>query len=239
MTKVHTHLSTDIIYGNLLVYCLSNRKYYCHMKITPTEAIRMAGVSRQKLYNDMDNGKLSFEKQGPRKRLIDISELVRVYPSAKLEREEKTSNDVKDGHDRTQLDEGGIAVELALLPERAESLAIERERERRQFESEIDHLRDRLAATDSERIKLTAIITDQRSQDQKRQDAKAQQRDELSCLQKTVADLTKQNRAILHQLHDRRGLLARLLGSKPAKGQAHLRSHRGANRAIDNSRLHP
>ena len=218
------YLSTNTIYGNLFVCCLSNRNYYYHMKITPTEAIRMAGVSRQKLYNDMDNGQLSFEKQGPRKRLIDVSELVRVYPNAKLEPEEETSNHVKDGYKRTHPDEGGIAVELALLRERAESLAIERERERRQFESEIDHLRDRLAATDSERIKLTAIITDQRSEDQKRRDEKAQQRDDLSCLQKTVADLNKQNRAILHQLHDRRGLLARLLGSKPAKQSASQRA---------------
>ena len=47
--------------------------------VSPTKAAELADVSRQTIYNDMDSGDLSFNRQGKRKRTIDVAELERRY----------------------------------------------------------------------------------------------------------------------------------------------------------------
>ena len=55
-------------------------------KFTPTEAIRaVEGLHRRRFYEMMNNGEISYESQGPegkKRRIIDASELVRVFGSA-------------------------------------------------------------------------------------------------------------------------------------------------------------
>lgn len=53
-------------------------------KVTITEAARLAGISRQHLYRGFINtGKISVIKDND-KSVIDISELLRVFPDAKV-----------------------------------------------------------------------------------------------------------------------------------------------------------
>ena len=55
-------------------------------KFTPTEAIRAVdGLHRRRFYEMMKNGEISYESQGPegkKRRLIDGSELARVFGDA-------------------------------------------------------------------------------------------------------------------------------------------------------------
>ena len=55
-------------------------------KFTPTEAIRaVEGLHRRRFYEMMKNGEISYESQGPegkKRRIIDGSELARVFGSA-------------------------------------------------------------------------------------------------------------------------------------------------------------
>ena len=55
-------------------------------KFTPTEAIRaVEGLHRRRFYEMMNNGEISYESQGPegkKRRIIDASELVRVFGGA-------------------------------------------------------------------------------------------------------------------------------------------------------------
>lgn len=55
-------------------------------KFTPTEAMRAVdGLHRRRFYEMMNNGEISYESQGPegkKRRIIDASELVRVFGSA-------------------------------------------------------------------------------------------------------------------------------------------------------------
>ena len=49
------------------------------MKVNPTEAAQIAGVTRKTLYADMQKGTLSYELTDKKKRLINVAELERVY----------------------------------------------------------------------------------------------------------------------------------------------------------------
>ena len=55
-------------------------------KFTPTEVIRaVEGLHRRRFYEMMSNGEISYESEGPegkKRRIIDASELVRVFGSA-------------------------------------------------------------------------------------------------------------------------------------------------------------
>jgi len=51
-------------------------------EISVADAARMTGKPRKSLYRLMDSGKLSFTKDATGKRVIDESELCRVFPNA-------------------------------------------------------------------------------------------------------------------------------------------------------------
>ena len=52
-------------------------------KLTLTEAVKVISVSQATLYRDLKKGKVSFETDGKDRRLIDVSELERVYGELK------------------------------------------------------------------------------------------------------------------------------------------------------------
>ena len=52
-------------------------------KLTLTEAVKIIPVSQATLYRDLKKGKVSFETNGKDRRLIDVSELERVYGELK------------------------------------------------------------------------------------------------------------------------------------------------------------
>lgn len=54
-------------------------------KIPVATAAKMAGVQRSTLYRKRDKGGISFDKDENGNNIIDASELLRVYPNAKVE----------------------------------------------------------------------------------------------------------------------------------------------------------
>lgn len=133
------------------------------------QAAKATGKSKSTISIAIKNGKISAAPQGNGSYLIDPSELHRVYPPAP----------VREGSNENELDElqppvfsnrtGELEAEAQRLRERLDSSAqalslsqAERERERQQLTDEIGYLRQSLSDEQTERRKLTAILTDQR-----------------------------------------------------------------------------
>ena len=124
------------------------------MPYTLGEAAKHTGLSKPTIQRAIKNGRLSATRNDNGSYSIDPSELERVYGPLPV-----TSND--NGalkQDETPNDMGVLHRELELLRE-------ERERERKQFTSQIDDLRQRLDQSEQERRdkdrQLTALLTDQ------------------------------------------------------------------------------
>lgn len=180
------------------------------MKVSPTQAAKTAKVSRATIYNDMKSGKLSFERLANRNTKIDISELERVYGTLDIAEDKKMSKNVKLDKSSTNTERQAGEGETDWLRQQIKNTDVERERERKQFSSEIEHLRERLDKSDQERGKLTAVITDQRSVQEKYGQKQNKQKDEVDMLRKQLISLKQQNQQIVKELN--KGWLARLLG---------------------------
>ncbi len=76
--------------------------------ITISEASRLAGVSRQTIYNQINSGELSRNV----KKRIELSELLRVYPDISLHKEdvEEKNKNVKD-----EVSNGVFEVDTSIL----------------------------------------------------------------------------------------------------------------------------
>jgi chromosome segregation ATPase len=183
------------------------------MKVSPTEAAEIAGVTRKTLYADMNKGHLSFEVTDKKKRLIQVAELERVYGkqmSDKKESEGNTAIKVNTANGNTNAADSDTAT----LREKLENLEKERLREREQLTDQIDHLREMLKSEQEERRKITALVTDQR---QDKESRGGEQDKKLQALETTIEELKKQNRRILVEMQQKKqdGFWSRLLGPKP------------------------
>jgi excisionase family DNA binding protein len=103
-------------------------------EISPTEAIKLTGKARQTIYDAMEKGDLSFKQVGPRKRLIDIAELERWNRGLKSPEELAASEDVQSGQNQTSVKD----VELEMLKQQIDMLKSERQREREQYEDQVN-----------------------------------------------------------------------------------------------------
>lgn len=169
------------------------------MKVSPTEAADIAGVTRKTLYADMNKGHLSFELTDKKKRLIQVAELERVYGkeiSDKRESQGNASIKINTSNANSNLTEG----EAANLREKLENLEKERQREREQLTDQIDHLRDLLKSEQEERQKITALLTDQRTEKEKRG---GEQDRKLQALENTIQEMKKQNHRIMVELQQK------------------------------------
>ncbi|NOY42280.1 MAG: hypothetical protein GXP26_10635 [Planctomycetes bacterium] len=104
--------------------------------------------------------------------MIDISELERVYPLVKTMDEIKQVSGTASA--RPGASESDVSSELAVTRQKLASseamrevLATERERERRQLESEIENLRSSLEKSQDQHNKALLLITDQSKQQAK------------------------------------------------------------------------
>lgn len=158
-------------------------------KYTISAANRITGRSRTTIGKHLKSGKLSAEVRPDGSKLIDASELMRVYGDDcdfSVERagdaEPKSTAAVNTLN--TASDDRVVSTEQ-LATERAE-----RDRERRQLEDQIEHLRDALAkAQDSQEASLRLL------QNQSSPEPAIQQ--ELNTLRE---ELTRQNRTAQEQL---------------------------------------
>src|SRR3954451_18668884 len=122
------------------------------------EAAKATGKSKATISNAIKSGRLSVQEKTDSGYRIAASELFRAFPP-----------NSPNGSMNTQIEQT-LTPKLNspnnLLEREIEILREERDRERRQFEGTISDLRLRLDKEAAERMRLTAVLTDQRSQPQ-------------------------------------------------------------------------
>lgn len=117
-------------------------------------AHRISGKSRTTIQRHIKSGKLSTVEEGEGNRLIDASELIRVYgDDCDFSKEEGT----------TGTEEGSspaVQHELHTLHQQVETLAEERQRERDQLQAQIDHLKEALERSQEGHNRATLLLED-------------------------------------------------------------------------------
>src|SRR3954447_8250989 len=137
------------------------------MKLTQAEAARAAGVSRTHILRAIKGGKISAEKLEDGGVRIDASELLRVWPEAKLGQARNSGNShgnsVGNSHGNSGNGVGRGATEalLAEVRQDRDRLRVELDKEREQRQQLVRVIEEQAAAVRSqgEQIKL---LTDQR-----------------------------------------------------------------------------
>jgi septal ring factor EnvC (AmiA/AmiB activator) len=117
------------------------------MSYTLGTAAKATGKSRATIQRAIKNGKISAKKNEFGQYEIDPAEILRVYPA-------KQPNETDIDAQKRQLDTVALQVEIDIL-------TAERERERRQYEDTLKDLRARLDRSDSERERVTRLLTSQ------------------------------------------------------------------------------
>lgn len=166
-------------------------------KVTVKEAAALTGKSRETINKATKDGTLSFTLNAQNHKVIDIAELERVHPLIKtMDEVSKPSEPVMSGQ---AVSDSQIAAELAVLRERLDSsermrevTATERERERRQLESEIEALRANVENSQELHNKALLLVTDRSQQPHDREALLEQSRQELDQrMAKQQADFEK------------------------------------------------
>lgn len=144
------------------------------MKVTITKAAKMAGVSRNTIYNDIDSGVLSFTSNARNKKLIDVSELARVYENVEFEDEKPQNKASQTVEKRTEtlkpLSKQDISAQvlqerLKATEKSLEVLNEERERERQNYESRLETLETALTKAQDGYNSVTKLLEDHRTKE--------------------------------------------------------------------------
>ena len=110
-------------------------------KLRLTEAVKVISVSQATLYRDLKKGKVSFETDGKDRRLIDVSELERVYGELKTPEQsgkgsENTAETFIDTSQNVSLTNNDNQKKIAVL------------------ETQVRELKDQITAEREEKTKL-------------------------------------------------------------------------------------
>lgn len=185
--------------------------------VTVREAALLTGKSRETINAATKDGTISYTHNEKNHKVIDISELQRVYPIVKSIEEIERSGTVKYSQNRTNNGQSDLKGELAVLKERLEGLVREREyltkeriRERRQLESEIDNLRSSLERAQGQHTKAMLLLTDQRKTEEKRGLVENERDRKLEELEQRINDLRSQNKRVLQQNKEQKKCLEEL-----------------------------
>jgi len=114
------------------------------MNIGASKAAKIANVARSTIYKDMDDGKLSFTVGSKGKKIINVSELERVYGNLNLPDNKKTSDNVRERQNRTAKKDSSdsvLSVEIKMLREQIQRVDKMNEHERDRLEKQIEDLR--------------------------------------------------------------------------------------------------
>lgn len=188
------------------------------MKVNPTDASQIAGVTRKTLYADMQKGTLSYQVTDKKKRLIDVAELERVYGTLAKDVSETKQDTLFEAQSYIKANDvtsqQDISIEAELVKARLALIETERSREREQFNEQIEHLRSMLGSEQEERRKITALLTNQTSAHEKQDQKQVATEGELDGVKATVLELRKQNRSILRALKEEKnkGFWQKLFG---------------------------
>ena len=164
----------------------------------------MAGVSRATIYNDIDSGTLSVELGAKNRKMIDVSELSRVYKDLKVPDEKDNSKSVKTDKKRDP-SAPQQSDKVAVLQERIEAQRkqtellegmLEREREDRRREreasKEFEEYFKAQIDNQAESIKnFTKLLEDQRSD---KTDTNDEWKKSIQSLEEKIANQEKEAR---------------------------------------------
>lgn len=181
-------------------------------KVSVSVAAKMVDVSRATFYRHIDEKSISTEQDDKGNKVIQVSELIRVYgDKLKTLEEVEKAEKAKKKKNETGQDTNNVSTELELLREKLKNLETEREREREQLSDQIEDLRTRLEKTEDQRIKaeeqkdrLTLMLTDQRSEKEKTEEKQDQK---LNDMEASIQELKNQLN------NGKKGFFARLFGT--------------------------
>lgn len=134
------------------------------MKVRPSKAAQLARVARSTIYKDIEDGKLSAEQDGKGRKVIDVSELERVYGELTASDDGEASEGVRVGQTKTEEkshSDSALLIEVDLLRERL----VEKDERLREKDTTIDDLRterDRLLKLVEEQTSSVKLLTDER-----------------------------------------------------------------------------
>ena len=128
------------------------------MRLTLGQAAKAAKRSKGTLSKALNSGDISAEKDDKGRWQIDPSELSRwmsanPFPNS-VDAQEETHMETHEN--------SALSVEVKMLREQIATMKAERDRERDQLVDQIEDLRTRLDGAEAERVRLNALLTDQR-----------------------------------------------------------------------------
>jgi len=141
-------------------------------KFTVAELAKKYGIARTSIYDRMKNGSISYEIDAKNRKVIDFSEMQRVYgtPDSKAHSQP----------DSTQTDNTTIELYKQLIEELRHDKSAAEERERRMYR-EIDQLKDKI-----DNLTLALGYTPKESQPDSKANSQNEQIRTTSNLQETV-----------------------------------------------------
>ena len=141
-------------------------------KFTVAELAKKYGIARTSIYDRMKNGSISYEIDAKNRKVIDFSEMQRVYgtPDSKAYSQP----------DSTQTDNTTIELYKQLIEELRHDKSVAEERERRMYK-EIDQLKDKIDS-----LTLSLGYTPKEIQPDSQPDSRNEQTRTTTDLQETV-----------------------------------------------------
>ncbi len=157
-----------------------------------TEAAKIVGIERSTLYRHIDEKGISVIKKDGSHPKIDVSELIRVYGDQvnpeNLDTKNKTDTTKKVLNETKKDTDNEVSLPQA---ERIALIEEERKREREQYQEQIEHLKNMLQSEQEERRKITALLTDQRSDKSDNNDKSVEWQKSLKALESRIANQEK------------------------------------------------
>ncbi len=174
-------------------------------EVSISDAAKMVGVTRATLYEHMKDKKISVIDKDTSRPKINVSELVRVYGD-KLK--PLTAANDKSAAKQTGDRDLVATAENAALKEKLQMIEQERDRERRLLtaqidsqQSQIENLQESLKKEQDTVGKVTAMLTDQRGDAEKKANEETAQAKKWAELEKTVQTLAEnQNQSFWQKL---------------------------------------
>lgn len=155
--------------------------------VTKQDAAMMVGLGRTAFYKHIKIKKISIRDDGK----VDVSELIRVYGNENV----KTLEERKKDREPRDADTRDTEAQIERLKSELDQTRAERIREREQYVDEIENLRKSLTASMEQNGKLTLLLTDKRSEDEKTNESSAKDRElRLAKLTEAVQQLVAAQR---------------------------------------------
>jgi hypothetical protein len=166
------------------------------MKVSISQAAKMAGVQRSTFYRHIDEKGISLEDRDSKRPKVDVSELVRVYGN-KLKAPEQTDRE-DQSYEMTDRTVSNTSVEerieLETLREKVKHLQQLNNTEKEHLEEQIAFLKTMLESEREERKRATAILTDQRALNERKAEQERVQSEKFLNLESAVKQILETQR---------------------------------------------